>query len=937
MQKITLSDFSGGHKYRGRVPQDFGNGQWKNLVGFVLNEDGLPETQPAIQRVGSFPSGDYFHRVHPINHGNRTWLVAITRTGKIYWCEDAALTANYTTSNAVTWTQLTTAENYQYSTSSYPSKETIVDNPYARFLCDIALPAADYARVPSSTGNEHLDVEKDTENTSELGVFPGVLVSCRLDNKTTISTPQTLVVYLNTLSQTVKAIVFPHQRRIPTYTNELNGGVSTSSFINAVFLDGSEKIDYGTMKTWPFDMPSGYPQVKMHPFTYANVDGANLSGTGIIPRANVACPLPNTMLLGDIEWRISRKALPTVPVQQVLIDAEVGTTPKILEWPSEEGIFPDGRVIFNQGPNKIYLQNGSSTSVDAINPPGLNGRKVVKAGKSASPAPNTCTLEIGGTANLPTTAAAIQVTGVGPNFNGIYTSANFTIDNSGATKKITFIKSTGPATLPLKKRNGKVVFLNTGLGYDLEVQPSTYVAIPNDWETIRAVAEGTAELYALRDRLLARHFLNDANTAPKPNGIYFADSGLYEVDKFNPTYQFNVTPGGGRLVGLHALDSTVIALSVGGGSEDGVYRIRGNYFNATQGDRNAIRSELVKGGINVNSRAFQLKNGPSPSTVWAETSTVIFEDRLGGVYYTDGNRCDRLDRIGPGFTVSPAPSMAGTRDGLFVSKAVVYSDAIWGIECFNLVSSDGASASGAWTQLSLLTNLAVSTGTPASPNVPAGHFVIYRKDVGNVRYSLHAPVPPIPTNLVAGQQCLYFVVLGDADGQPVNQPDTIYSVGTGASGGNIYRILPRWVSSERGRIDNVPVAQFIVSPAVGGEDQNDRTNWVKMSATFSTPTTAGAAIIAAGCASTAQASFFAIARAPSSFPDAVAAETGSSDIATQVYNTYSGTTTLHEFITPVNIGQQKSVAGSIMFTGHLIFRSLSFWAGGKSPNNGKPS
>ena len=853
MKRLTLSDFSGGQN-EVFYPREFSPNQWHHLVGMVITEDGLPRSQYPVQRIGNFPANDHFYKLHSIVTSVGTFLLAITRLGRLYWCKAPDADATYTTANAVTWTRLTTAENYTYTTAGNASPENIIDNPYLRFICDLPVQAGNYTKKPLDelTGGDGRpqNLTNDLDVTTELGEFPGVLLSYRVYPNSIVANPQVLVAYVNTkiANPVVKVISFPNQRRIPSFETKYIDGTKNNDFINAVFLSKNDAnntpgraqdFDVATMKTWPFDMASiGASEVKMHPFEYTDADGANRSGRGIIPRCNVGCSIQGKVVLGDIEWRQTDKALPVVPSSLVFV-TEAGAIPLVLNMPNN--IEPTGRVLKNEGPGRLFL----AESADGITVPSAIG-ETIDCRKSSKVATNTCVLRLA-IAPTATSYDRLVVSGVGPNFDGTFTS--FTVNNTTAPYTVSYTNAKGPATLPLKARKGKVVFQNTVVpatpeGYPIEIEPKGYAAIPNSWEYIAAASAGeaTAAVWAFRDRLVARHFLNDDNTGPARNAVYFSNGA---IDEFNPTAEFPISRAGAPIASMESLDGRVIALTEGGGTADGLYRIRGNLSLQLVQDPTAIAIELIKGGIGAPVMSQNLKNPPRRSCVWADTSTVLFVDRQGGVYFTDGNVCDRIDRLGP-VTIKNVQyaSLAAVGRHLFVVRGN-NSQGLNKLYCFSISESDGSAASGVWTQLSLSTNFQVNAATstpPASPvpNVPENHpsyaaltLTTIAAPQVSVTHTLYSNVSFVPFQLCAGKDDLYFIGVRDADGQ-ANEADTFKISNTGAAGGNVYRLATAGPVAEYGKLDNVNVVQYVTTPTIGPEEPFQSVKYENFSVEFTT-------------------------------------------------------------------------------------------------------
>jgi hypothetical protein len=941
MKQIILDDFSGGQN-EVVMPREFSNGQWHQLIGMIANEDGRVETQPAVQRIGSFPSGDPFYKLHSINTSIGTYMLAITRLGRLYWCLAPDANAVYTTANATTWYQITTAENYNWSTTAAgTTKETLVDNPYLHFLCDIPVRAYLYARTPDTTIDAKaraIEYDTDTSNKLNTGQFPGVMINYRSGNAAP-SSPQVIVAYVNTRETNpalrMKALVFPNMRRIPTYEVELESAAkdsprATKHFINGLYLygktyeDGVQSED--VVNRWPFGIPSDAPSVRMHPYGYSNVDGANLSGTGIIPRAAVGCAIENKLLLGDIEWRMSADDLPKVPVAPVTIGT-VTTVASTISWPTDKGLLNKGRVVYNNGPGTVYLSKDAGVAGD-----GGAYRQVSVGVSRVSKTGSTCTIVLKKVPDLTSvpswdSTGSIKVTGVGPNFNGVFAAAD-SVSLVGSTITFTFNRTGSPTNIANGKRSGKVTFFIAGEGFDIEIPAGDYAALPNDsdWDDFYALSNDTSTIAGLPDRLVARHFLNDNNTGPVRNGIYFS---IADIDQFNPTGQIEVSRAGATIAGMHTIDSTIIAVTEGGGETDGVYRIRGSLTLAASDDPTALRIELVKGGIGVFPYG-DLVNKDRRSCLWPDAGIVVFVDRMGGVWTTDGNKCDRIDRIGP---VAPSltssamlANVAAVGKYLFMrrngSPAPFNSTSLY---CFSIVRSDGSNAQGVWSQISLSTDPKVALNSA----VPAGAVVHMQKGDG---YTLYSDKALYPQQLTGGQDDLFFIGVLSDNGLVHSNTLAIPGVsdyGTDATGGNVYRLALRGPAAERGKIDNVPVIQIVQTPTLGSETEFDTTNWHTVSTAF---VSRGDTYLWGWFAS------------PFSVYPSSVGHIGQGGVG----NTFSNTSTpspnhyyssaikaIRQYKQSAHVGQSRMFSYRLYFEGDVVLQSMSVWTTGDVPVDGR--
>jgi hypothetical protein len=186
--------------------------------------------------------------------------------------------------------------------------------------------------------------------------------------------------------------------------------------------------------------------------------------------------------------------------------------------------------------------------------------------------------------------------------------------------------------------------------------------------------------------------LINSQTGPYPNYMYVSAG---ELDTFYPYGILEIAPNGARVLGMHIVRDTLVAITTAGGSESGVIGIRGNLgevltstFNPAQ---TTFRKELIKGGIGgVDSTGTTHRQF---SCLWPEAGVAAFVEASGGVWYTNGQSCNRLDLRGPDAPVkaTAADHVAAVGRHLFVwrdGRLLVFS-----------ILSTGDGMSGAWTEL----------------------------------------------------------------------------------------------------------------------------------------------------------------------------------------------------------------------------------------------
>ena len=774
MKKITLNDFSGGIQEL-TSPVDFTSRQWAQLHGIVPRNARIFESQWPIQTIGTAHTG--FTAVWPLVCEAGVYLIGIKgAAGTLWWAKAPSHNDAYGTSNLVSWTQITAVENYKWTAGNVAQTlDTLVNNPEYRFLCSVPVQAYKYVRIPNATYPSN--VVLDTDGANQSSQFSGVLISTAEKNSGNKST-QAVIVYVdtnNTPSPTVRAVSFPNQRRIPTHKWDKIDGQRKSDFINGLYIDNDGNPAIDTMPNWPFDPTAlGAPANSMQPFLWYDVNGQEQPGRGIIPRANVGCTKGNKLVLGDIEWRKDFSTeLPTLDSRSL---ATLSTTAVTLDWPDD--VEATGRVIYNLGPGKVYL----SDSVTAAN---IGDKRSVVARRRVG---TTVRLYLKSSiAGIVVGTTTIVVSGVK---NTYYNGTGYTITGTGTAsfggKTYNYIEYTHPKSLNVAVRTsgGKVLFQNltSPTNFDIEIPIGGTAAIPNDWVEISAVSD-TAKtvIQALKNRNLGVHFLNDNNTGPMRSGIYY---GAGDLDEFDPRSVKQIGRSDIRIAGLHNINDTVIAITTAGGEGDGVFRIRGYFaaeypYDGSTPNPNAISIELIKGGVGAPNRTTLTGGHKAYSCLWQSTSTVVFIDRLGGIYYTDGRVCDRLDRYGPRkpSIATDADHTASVGDHLFA-----YRDGR--LLCFSLLASNGTAGEGCWTEIVK----------------PSGTIL----------------------SMSGAREDLYFV---------------------SSTTGTVMRIATAGLDAERGCIDGVAQTLTVSTATIGSEDEHDRTNWDKFGMTFSTPTSCTVATV----------------------------------------------------------------------------------------------
>lgn len=744
MRKVSINDFSGGIQ-ESTISDDFSSRQWAQLRGIIPSTELNFESQWPIQTVGTSFTG--VRSVFPLPSSAGTFLVAIKTDGTVCWVKAPAATTAFAATNALTWTQITTAANVAWASGDSTTQPaiTIASNEDYKFICSMPVEVYKYVRVPNAGDLDNITADDDDANAPR-GVASGVLIhSTTVNGSPDNSSQQALVAYVDSASSgSVKVIVFPHVRRFPNHGDE-------GDFINAKVLDNNNVETVVSINDgWPLTYT---PSVRHHPYTYIDKNGALLPGSGIIPRGNVGTMKGGLLLLGDVEWRSTFNTVSTpldsVPLLQVDGTPTFTTETKTARWPN--GVPVTSRVIFNEGPGIIYSKGNTA------NPLGV-----------ASVVTNK--VFVAGTATITTSVAhnyqagdKVEVVIGDPLYDGI-----FDIVAVPTTTTFTYTRgSTVAASTAVTDAAARA------FSYEYRTELGEYEEIPNSWTTYRIAASvPDTTVKVARQFNLATHILNDQTTGPYRGGIYFSAG---ELDSFDPRAVLLPGKTDVSIRGLHVLDDTVIAISTAGSDVDGVYRLRGLFSRlinyAGPSDPTAVRLELIRGGIGAAPRTSTVHK--NFSCLWAEAGLVVFIDRLGGVWFTNGQECDRLDRFGP------KPPVGATEDDHVASLGKHLFVFRGGrLLVFTLMSSGEGRGSGCWTEVNM---------------------------------------PGTVSSMVGGQEEMYMV-------------RTLSGVS------RVVRMSPSAPVAERACDDGVPLTITVSTGSLGAVSDHKRTVWHRFGMTFTSPT-----------------------------------------------------------------------------------------------------
>ena len=232
------------------------------------------------------------------------------------------------------------------------------------------------------------------------------------------------------------------------------------------------------------------------------------------------------------------------------------------------------------------------------------------------------------------------------------------------------------------------------------------------------------------------------------------------------------------------IDNYLICVTTHSGPADGVFALSGNLGQLISygGSSNpfAIRKQLIRGGVGVADGPDDGDGYRSQTCLWPEASNVVFIDKSGAIYATDGRNCDALDRIGP---ARPKQSYYNDHVAAMGKHLVVWRN--MRMLVFSILESDGEQGAGCWTEL-------VYPGK-------GGIVAVNARDL---------------TSMVGTATQMFMIIKGQ-----------------------VWRFVPAGPEAEKGRINNAPVTIEVSTPVLGDHTGAKKTNWFRVGFSFYTPTT----------------------------------------------------------------------------------------------------
>lgn len=125
--------------------------------------------------------------------------------------------------------------------------------------------------------------------------------------------------------------------------------------------------------------------------------------------------------------------------------------------------------------------------------------------------------------------------------------------------------------------------------------------------------------------------LGASTVARYRNAMWFSEPG--QVDTFDPLNVVIPCSSDAQIVGLAVIDTGLLVFTTNASGRDGVILLRGT--------PTSFRVEVLRTGLCAAPRTSTVHRGFLGQ--WADTGTVVFVDRLGGVWHTNGSAITRLD------------------------------------------------------------------------------------------------------------------------------------------------------------------------------------------------------------------------------------------------------------------------------------------------------
>ena len=786
MKKITLSDFSGGMIQR-VAPDDYAAGEWGALLGFVPDGDKSIRSQWPIQSIGgttdesaegeTWENNSLYNAtrhnvvkaIYPLQSTVGIFLVAIMENGAIWWAKAPASGAAFGTANGVQWNPITQATNRGLDITKTAINQPTIDiedNPDYRFICDMPFEIYKYIKraVDTSNGTPSgyvavYDFDKDTlpdtlGNTDDAGASEDsfvVLAKQLTSNVATITT---------TLTHTIlpgQSIVVSGLGTTFDGTHVVTAVTSTTILYAKTAANVAYTVDAGLVTLVTVAPRSIVPGVLIHSRRYYF--------EGKLIRTNEYDDATNTLTRTRTQTAVVAYVDPYGANGAGVVRAV--TFPNVRRWPLT--------AVSGTG-------SGYATKYQPMLPRYVMSNKSIGDAKYIAEYPFAATGSI--------LNPAVGGTNAYPKPENTFHPYTYYDAKKVLKPGIGFIPRGFVGTM----WNGQLI-----IG-DIEYR-SDATGTPDDNGKLPKVASR-----AFMPNSQAPFGLRDGNTEPHRGFAYFSEQ---DIDIFDPISILPVAGTETRIAGMHALNNKLVCVTTQGSNTDGVISFTGNlsqlhpYTPGVIGNPNAIRRELVHGGIGTADSPDHNNHGNPQTCLWPEMGRVAFIDKSGYTYVTDGGTASLLDDR---FPIRGVPNEATVDDHVAAvgRHLFMYKNGFLYVYTVN-------NKKGAWSVL-----------RRPNPYWGTGEGVYYSQY--NVIRSMRG----------IGNE-LYFVVhtyrqnYTDAWITPNGAPFIATS--------KVMRYALNGPDNERGRQDGQYVDGLeIQTPALGFSDQNTKTNWSKLAVDFYTET-----------------------------------------------------------------------------------------------------
>lgn len=656
MQRVDLKDFTGGISEQ-LSPESFSERQWSKLKGFVLDTDMTTRSQWPGQRIGSIAAG--VKAVSGFSGSSNSYLVAIDNDGFIHTATAPSDTANYTTTNGVTWTKQT----------------SIAANTDYRFICEMLLPLPTLGEVNA------LLIHSVSGTTPALAIYENDVTSSLAiktwDRFYPVDQPNLIDPLLGETKSTASALSFT----VPTtFTALTTFTAATAPWTIANDGDFPMEVRIGTGDVLVTLAPKdSYTHSAVYGGTAIQARGVGGNTFGrigvllgsypserrnLMPRANTGTMWRNRLLLGDINSRRD----PQKPWESVFTISNKALTSNVATLTtSQNHSYLVNDVVTVTGVDSTF--NGTYTITAVTNNTFSYAKTASDVTSAASSGTVSCISAINYQRNVTNKALttnvatltvgthvfqvgdSVVVTGVDATFNGTYTLTVVTATTISYAKTATDVPSASATGSVVRAGTNNISRAPYAFFYS-EVQPDSF----------------------------------------REQAILFAGSGESQI------------------LGMHVLDDYLITIASPATESDGLRLFKGvlDYLSLQSGE-SVLRINVLRGGVGPK-RDLTTSGNRVASCVWPEVGVVVFLDHLGGVWYTDGIEVDRLDRTGP-----LNPDSTATTDEVSALGRYLFMWRDSRLLVLSLLEGErGATATAAWTELVLPTGYTPKSFAPVA-------------------------------------------------------------------------------------------------------------------------------------------------------------------------------------------------------------------------------